>query len=482
VNERKDGPDRRIRELALGFAVVFLILVGRLVQLQLVEHERWAEMSRSYRMREETVPARRGWIVDRHGEVLVRNEEVHDLCADPRHLADPAVALAGFSRRLGRPAAEVRREYSRQQILRGHRTHVATVVEALVEDDGQAVDLIRGLGESGDIIVLARGLDLRERDGIEAGLEAGGVRGVYFRSRDRRFRPWAAEGALARVLGEVDDGGQGRGGIEEAMDPVLRGRDGRRRIERDSLGRELAVYRSEEEPAEDGRTVELLIDARIQDAVELVLAEAQTRLGAAKLVAVVEDVRDGDILALADRPGGNLAVGETFDPGALVGMFLESLQAYGFGEKTGVPLPGEVAGMIGEGPGGVAVTALQLVHAASAWANGGELLQVRLVKEQPRQVRRRVPPSGSWTEGGVRGGAAWLGEDGERWVASGVKAFPEGDLRWCAAVVVWEPQVGPEFRSGELVAGPILEEIARRVVASLAIRTEGSGSENEPCD
>ncbi|NLC52373.1 MAG: PASTA domain-containing protein [Firmicutes bacterium] len=74
--------------------------------------------------------------------------------------------------------------------------------------------------------------------------------------------------------------------------------------------------------------------------------------------------------------------------------FLQYIQAFGFGRQTGVDFPGEARGIIpplsriknvelatiGFGQG-ISITSLQLLCALSAIANGGELLEPRLVKE-----------------------------------------------------------------------------------------------------
>ena len=74
--------------------------------------------------------------------------------------------------------------------------------------------------------------------------------------------------------------------------------------------------------------------------------------------------------------------------------FYSYIKAFGFGEKTGIRLPAEAAGIIPEyqriGPvelatfsfgHGLSVTPIQLAAAVSAVANGGKLMRPRLVKE-----------------------------------------------------------------------------------------------------
>ncbi|MEK7154139.1 MAG: penicillin-binding protein 2 [Patescibacteria group bacterium] len=97
--------------------------------------------------------------------------------------------------------------------------------------------------------------------------------------------------------------------------------------------------------------------------------------------------------------GAIFAEGKTGDD-----AFLNHVVGFGFGQKTGVDLSGEVAGNIGNlfsgrkinfmtasyGQG-IAVTPLQLINAYSAIANGGKLMR-------PHLVKKIVYPNGTKTE------------------------------------------------------------------------------------
>ena len=75
--------------------------------------------------------------------------------------------------------------------------------------------------------------------------------------------------------------------------------------------------------------------------------------------------------------------------------FLTYIRAFGFGEKTGIDLPGEATGIIPTSPKemselrlatmsyghGIAVTPVQLINAVSATVNGGKLMVPRVVHE-----------------------------------------------------------------------------------------------------
>lgn len=58
---------------------VLAVLIGRMVQLQVVEHDTWAERARRSRLEKRTLPAERGRILDRDGQVLAQDRRSFDL-------------------------------------------------------------------------------------------------------------------------------------------------------------------------------------------------------------------------------------------------------------------------------------------------------------------------------------------------------------------------------------------------------------------
>src|SRR5262249_8955929 len=71
--------ERRARRLGLGFAALFVLVAVRYAQLQLVNADEYAEISQSLRVKEESIPFRRGAIRDRHGSPLAEAERSFDL-------------------------------------------------------------------------------------------------------------------------------------------------------------------------------------------------------------------------------------------------------------------------------------------------------------------------------------------------------------------------------------------------------------------
>jgi cell division protein FtsI (penicillin-binding protein 3) len=322
------------------------------------------------------------------------------------------------------------------------------------------------------------------------------VRGLAIEGEGHRYYP--GRELAGPVLGFVAPDGQGKDGIELALDENLRGKVEDVRGLRDRSGR-LIFEGGNESHALLGDDVTLTIDEGIQHVAERELDAAmhtyETKGGSLAIV----DPATGEILALASVPGYNpndytesdadarrdRAITDRFEPGSVmkpfliagalaagtlkpndvidcehgsariggitihdthlndlltptrilaissnigaakIGLQLGEAQLYatyrrfGFGEPTGVPLPGEAMGVLrpkarawydGETATaaygqGISVTTLQLAMAMAAIANGGKLLDPVLVKrtgegqgeqghENGSRVRREVVPAG----------------------------------------------------------------------------------------
>jgi len=203
---------------------------------------------------------------------------------------------------------------------------------------------------------------------------------------------------------------------------------------------------------------------------------------------------------------------------------------YGFGERTGIPLPGEVAGIlhpvkdwskvsIAQIPmgHGVAVTRLQMAMAMCALANDGWLMHPMLVKcledrdgnivEQyaPQCIRRVVSdqtdkemiealktvPTPEGTAPGAamkdyvvagKTGTAQKVENGtystDKYIASFIGFFPADNPQVCISIVMDEPKEG---YYGGLICGPVFREVAERCASYLNIPPDqNSPQQNAP--
>jgi cell division protein FtsI (penicillin-binding protein 3) len=202
---------------------------------------------------------------------------------------------------------------------------------------------------------------------------------------------------------------------------------------------------------------------------------------------------------------------------------------YGFGQRTGIPLPGEARGFlypvkdwskvsIAQIPmgHGVAVTRLQMLDAMAAIANGGWLMQPMIVSRlqqhdgsvveryAPQRVRqviseaaskemiealKTVPTKeGTAAEAALKNyvvagktGTAQKAENGGyapgKYISSFIGFFPADNPEICISVVMDEPKEG---YYGAKVCGPVFRDIAERCASYLNIPPDASLTTNTP--
>ncbi len=208
--------------------------------------------------------------------------------------------------------------------------------------------------------------------------------------------------------------------------------------------------------------------------------------------------------------------------------FLDYIRAFGFGEPTGVKLPGEAYGLVMEsksvGPvelanmgfgQGVAVTPIQLVSAAAAIANEGMLMEPRIalglkdgegntVREFAPKFRRQViSPQTARTEMQIletvvsagtgsnayipgfrvagKTGTAQKVVDGRyvqgRYVASFIGIAPADDPKVVLLVVIDEPDPGNYY--GGQIAAPVVGSILSDTLRYLKVQPRYTEDEAE---
>ena len=253
------------KRLYLMGAVLFFWLfcvIFRLVQLQVVKYGEFTQRAARQQQRTIDVAPRRGIIYDRNGHELAMSVNVDSVFAVPSEVPDQGNA----ARLLGR-------------ILK-------------VDSD----DLLAKMKSSHSFCWIARKLD----SDVSERIRALNLRGVYFQLESKRYYP---KGEIAaQVLGYVGMDDEGLAGLEHTYDGVLAGKPGTMVISMDARRRRFA--RVEKRPDPGGNLV-LTIDEKIQWIAERELDKAMEDTKAAAAMAVVQNPRTGEILALVNRPTFN---------------------------------------------------------------------------------------------------------------------------------------------------------------------------------
>ncbi|MCS6952231.1 MAG: penicillin-binding protein [Bryobacterales bacterium] len=444
---------RRLLGLGLATLVWAGLIVARLVQLQLFEHDHYRELANQQQQRKEKLRPVRGAIVDRNGVPLALSLAVESVALNPKQAPPEDVAAGILAPILGLNEAEL-----------GQRIR-------------EARQRKRGF------------MWIKRRISREEAAKLRSLRLGWIQLFPDSLRCYPNGPLAAHVVGSVDSEGRGNAGIEQTFERELRGIEGEVLLLADVHGRALQsrVLRA---PV-PGRDVVLTLDSRLQAVAEQALGQAAEAEGCTSASLVVMNPHTGEILALASYPPfdpnlpprspadlqrrENHAVSVPFEPGSVfkvvtvaagletaglrpetvipcgsgrINLFgrlirdhhayaalpvsgvlakssnigaiqiglrvgeaqlLEYVRRFGFGRSTGLPLPGESAGKVRDlknwtrtSIGSVAMgheisaTTVQLARACSVIANGGVLVAPRLVlAPAPERAQPRGESSGA---------------------------------------------------------------------------------------
>jgi cell division protein FtsI (penicillin-binding protein 3) len=439
-----DRPPVRRRALLTFWLLAGGFLLFRTAELQLLQAQEWRAMAEQQHRAQGEVAAARGAILDRSGVPLALSHEAFRIGVAPHELRDRDEAAALLVETLGITPAQARRlTHSDRRWAQLPERYPPVAREALKGVQGVYVEReLRRSYPHGDLArgVLGAVVDEMGSGGVEQELEGylRGTPGSHIVGRDSHGRPIPGESwvvappvsggdvvlTLDRDLQEI---------AREALENALR--------ETGARGGDLLVT--------DPRTGEILAMVSLKDGSANHLGGINTpyepgstlkpftvaSLLRMNRVSLMDSVDTGDgrwrvagrtisdvsavgkvTLAHALRVSSNVAiarVAEHLSPGEQ----FEGLRDFGFGVPTGIQLPGEAPGTLRhprswsrQSPASLAigyevsVTPLQMAMAYGALANGGLLLEPRIIRElrapdgrvverfEPRVVRRVVEP------------------------------------------------------------------------------------------
>ncbi|HEX3036827.1 MAG TPA: penicillin-binding transpeptidase domain-containing protein [Thermodesulfobacteriota bacterium] len=246
---------------------------------------------------------------------------------------------------------------------------------------------------------------------------------------------------------------------------------------------------------------------------------------------IINDVKPHGMLTVSDviKVSSNICASKIAEALGKDKLY-DYLKKFGFGEETGISLPGESAGKVNNPRGwkqaelatasygqGMSATALQLASALSAIANGGYLMKPFIVKRvidpdgkvvqegKPEIIRRVisydtavqaieilegvVSEDGTGKKAAVPGygvagktGTAQVpdpkngGYDSDRYMASFIGFAPADDPKLAFVVVVDNPK---KIHYGGVVAAPIFKEVMEKVLFYLGVPPEREFAEEK---
>ena len=296
--------ERRALVAGALIAVLTLALIGRLVILQVVRHDYYTELSQGNRVRIEPIPAARGLILDRNGKLLAGNQPAYQLELVPEEVPDVNAALHGLAK-LGLIDADSLGELKRT--IRSRRPFDSVPVRLRMSDEDVAIFAVRRCEFPG--------LDIKTRQTRsypegELAVHALGYVGAISEPDLERIDRAAYSGTA--LIGKL--------GVESSYEQELHGGNGVREVLVNALGRSVQ-HQGELEP--DLHTHAPTAGADLVLALDLdVQRVAEEALGEHRGAVVALDPRNGDVIALASRPG--------FDPS----MFARGITRVEYAELT----------------------------------------------------------------------------------------------------------------------------------------------------
>ena len=276
--------DARLKRLTQVLLVLFGLLALRLVQFQLVQGRRYAELSDHNRIRKIALTAPRGRIFDRNGRTIADTRPSFTVSVIPTEMTDSTLPL------------------------------LAKLLEVPLEDLESKVE---------PVAFLASPVKVRRNLSQEAlfRVEENRFRLAGVRTSVDPVRSYPSDDRYCHVLGHLGEVNQedlvrdsgyrmldyiGRAGVEAKYEELLRGRDGYEYVEIDARGHEIGPL-PEKRPvsAVAGRDIYLTIDDRLQQLAYLLTAEYQ------RAAVVGIKIASGEVICLHSRPG--------FDPNLFTG-------------------------------------------------------------------------------------------------------------------------------------------------------------------
>ena len=259
------GP-RRAKMLFYGLLIVAVYLSWRLIDVQMIRGPVYAKQALAQRSDTVEVFARRGSILDRDGNVLVRSLPSESVYAVPHDLGDPDQTIAQLQRVVGK--------IDKSTVATMHDRHM------------QFVWIARKIAH--DVADKVQALDLA---------------GVNVIEEDTGRRIDVAGKSASTLLGFVGIDENGLSGLEYTYDDLLKGMSGRVTIEADEFGRPIPFgHKKIVRPAKPGLSLELTLDSYLQFVTESALEKQVKGFHAKNGTAIVMDPNTGEVLALANYP------------------------------------------------------------------------------------------------------------------------------------------------------------------------------------
>ena len=287
--------NKRIEYTVRVLLCIAVVLVGRLFFLQIIDKSDLQAKNLSQVQVDRKLQSPRGTIYDRNGRPLAMSVVTKSLYADPK-------------------------------MIKQSPSEVAELIAPYVTMS--KADIVKSLQEDTAFVWIDRMMEPEKSKAVAQLIEDKNVEGLNFVEESKRYYP---NGNLAaQVLGFVGTDDKGLDGLEMVLDDELKGGIQKELVATDRKGNAIFGSVLSKFLPDKGKSVTLTIDATIQFIAERALDKAMVDTGAKHASVIVMDPKNGEILAMANRPSydpnnynqsgeeafKNIAVTNLYEPGS----------------------------------------------------------------------------------------------------------------------------------------------------------------------
>lgn len=268
---------RRMLWTLLGLAVLFGSLVVRLGYVQLSQGEELSAKVEDSLRRNIPFTAKRGEILDREGVPLVYNITTPTVYAVPVQVKEKQKTAQQLAPLLGMTEEKLMTLLSKKEM------------SVKLQPGGRKITM-----------------------GLAASIRDLQLPGIVVAEDSKRYYPYGD--LAAHILGFTGIDNQGITGVENIYDKLLKGIAGNISYLSDAGGRLMPGSSEKYSAPQDGLNLELTIDKQIQSIMERELDQAMVKYQAQGAWTIAMNPKNGEILAMASRPGYEPGLYKEYDP------------------------------------------------------------------------------------------------------------------------------------------------------------------------
>lgn len=313
-SSRTSSATRRLR-IGLCLMLALLLVVGaKLFLVQGLDMGGMAEAALKNRLTPTVLPAERGKILDASGNVLASSVIRYNVVVDQTVNTTTAT-------------------FPRLETVDGKDTIVKIPRDQGIEELANVLgmkkdDVKNALTGTQRYYIVAKDI----RPDVEDRISKLQIPGLASEGTSKRVYP---NGSVAGgIVGFLKDGTTGQAGLEQTQDDVLKGTPGKRVFEIGADGLRIPVGVDQLTPAVNGKDVKLTLNSDLQYFAQQAIQSQKDKLSAEWGIIVISDVKNGNIIAMADTnapdpndPGkvdakdrGVRAVTAAYEPGSVEKM------------------------------------------------------------------------------------------------------------------------------------------------------------------